>query len=220
MSKQQWNVGILLYDEVDVLDYAGPFEAFSLTVYEDKQVETLLTKGLNNEERPFIVKMISQDGEMICSHNGLKIQPDFSFDNLGGKFDILIVPGGPLRAVKKITENREVINWIEEFYKAGGLIASVCSGAILLAEAGILSGKRATTHHLAIDYMKAAYPDIEVLSNVRFVDQGDILTSAGVSAGIDLTLHIIDQLMGEETAKRTAATEEYPYDWKSQGVNI
>ncbi|MFC3885939.1 DJ-1/PfpI family protein [Bacillus songklensis] len=216
--KQQWNVGILLFEEVDVLDYAGPFEVFSLTVYEDNEVVTLLTKGFANEEKPFIVKTISQTGEMIPSHNGLKIQPDFSFKSVDRKFDILIVPGGPLRAVKKVTKNHELLKWISDFYKSGGMVASVCSGALLLAEAGLLSGKKATTHSFAIDYMRSTYPDTEVVPKVRFVDLGNILTSAGVSAGIDMSLHIVGKLMGEDVAIRTAATEEYPYDWKSHGV--
>jgi transcriptional regulator GlxA family with amidase domain len=218
MLKQQWNVGILLFEEVDVLDYAGPFEVFSLTVYEDNEVSKLLTKGFTSDEKPFIVKTISQTGEMITSHNGLKIQPDFSFQSIDRKFDILIVPGGPLFAVGPCLENRELLKWISDFYKSGGMVASVCSGALLLAEAGLLSGKKATTHFFAINYMKSNYMDIDVLPNVRFVDEGNILTSAGVSAGIDMTLHIVEKLMGEDAARRTAKTEEYPYDWKSHGV--
>lgn len=216
--KKQWNVGILLFEEVDVLDYAGPFEVFALTVYEDNEIVTLLTKGFEIEEKPFIVKTLSQTGELVPSHNGLKIQPDFSFEMIDRKFDILIVPGGPLRAVKKASGNHALIKWISDFYKSGGIVASVCSGALLLAEAGLLTGKKATTHTFAIDYMKSAYTDVEVVSKVRFVDQGNVITSAGVSAGIDMALHIVGRLMGEETAIRTAATEEYPYDWKSQGM--
>jgi transcriptional regulator GlxA family with amidase domain len=211
MLKQQWNVGILLFDHVDVLDYAGPFEVFSLTVYEDNQVSKLLTTGITNEEKPFIIKTISQTGELITSNNGLKVQPDFSFQSINRKFDILIVPGGPLFAIRSCFKNRELLKWISDFYKSGGMVASVCSGALLLAEAGLLSGKKATTHSFAIEYMKSNYKDIEVVQNVRFVDEGNILNSAGVSAGIDMSLYIVAKLMGENVARTTAATEEYPY---------
>ncbi|MCM3764411.1 DJ-1/PfpI family protein [Neobacillus niacini] len=216
---QQWKVGILLFEDVDVLDYAGPFEVFSLTVYEDDKIAPLLTKGLSNEEKPFIVNTISQTGELISSHNGLKIQPDFGFQSRDYEFDILIVPGGPLYAIKKCIENKELINWISNFYNAGGMVASVCSGSILLAEAGLLNGKKATTHFLALEYLKAMYPNTTVVSNVRYVDQGDLLTSAGVSAGIDMSLYLVSKLMGEKAAARTAATEEYPYEWRIKEHN-
>lgn len=214
IMKKQWNVGILLFEDVDVLDYAGPFEVFSLAVYEDDKVSKMLTKGLANEEKPFIVKTISQTGAIISSNNGLKVQPDYGFENMDFKMDILIVPGGPLYAIQKSIENKKLIQWISEFYKSGGIVASVCSGAILLAEAGLLSGKKATTHFLALDYLKSNYPDISVTPRVRYVDQGNILTSAGVSAGIDMSLYLVGKILGEPAAVRTAATEEYPYDWR------
>ncbi|ETI68838.1 DJ-1/PfpI family protein [Neobacillus vireti] len=212
--KKQWNVGILLFEDVDVLDYAGPFEVFSLTVFEDDKVSKMLTKGLTIEEKPFIVKTISQNGGIISSHNGLKVQPDYGFQSKDFKIDILIVSGGPLYSIHKCVENKELIKWISDFYVSGGIVASVCSGAVILAEAGVLSGKKATTHFLALDYLKSKYPDITVVSKVRYVDQGNILTSAGVSAGIDMSLYLVGKLLGETAAERTAATEEYPYDWK------
>lgn len=211
MIKKQWNVGILLYDGVDVLDYAGPYEVFTLSVYEEKDVPQLLMKGFKNKEKPFVVKTFSQFGDLITSNNGLKVKPDYSFENVDVQFDIVIVPGGPLFSIKEVTKNNEILKWISEFHQSGKMVASVCSGAILLAEAGLLSGKKATTHWFAVDYMKSKYEEIEIVKNTRFVDEGNILTSAGVSAGIDMSLYIVEKLMGEEVARITASTEDYPY---------
>jgi transcriptional regulator GlxA family with amidase domain len=209
--KNQWNVGILLFDNVDVLDYSGPFEVFSLTTNSANEVSELLTKGLPVERKPFKVWTISKNGSVVTSNNGLKITPDFSFENISQNLDILIVPGGPFHAIDTCIQDRELINWISTYSQSGRTIASVCSGAILLAEAGILSDKKATTHPFAYDYMEQTYKNIEVVRDVRFVDNGQVLTSGGVSAGIDMSLHLVGKLMGEEAARTTAATLVYPY---------
>ncbi|MDR6120422.1 transcriptional regulator GlxA family with amidase domain [Bacillus sp. SLBN-46] len=209
--KNQWNVGILLFDNVDVLDYSGPFEVFSLTTNSANEVPELLTKGIPAERKPFKVWTISKHGGIVTSNNGLKITPDFSFENISQNLDILIVPGGPFHAIDTCIQDRELINWISTYSQSGRTIASVCSGAILLAEAGILTDKKATTHPFAYDYLEKIYQDIEVVRDVRFVDNGQVLTSGGVSAGIDMSLHLVGKLMGEEAARTTAATLVYPY---------
>ncbi|MEH7438939.1 DJ-1/PfpI family protein [Neobacillus drentensis] len=209
--QNQWNVGILLFDNVDVLDYSGPFEVFSLTTNSANEVPELLTKGVPVERKPFKVWTISKDGGIVTSNNGLKITPDFSFENINKNLDIVIVPGGPFHAIETCIKDRELINWISTCSRSGRTIASVCSGAILLAEAGILTDKKATTHPFAYDYLENIYQDIEVVQDVRFVDNGQVLTSGGVSAGIDMSLHLVGKLMGEDTARTTAATLVYPY---------
>ncbi|MEH7300771.1 DJ-1/PfpI family protein [Neobacillus drentensis] len=209
--QKQWNVGILLFDNVDVLDYSGPFEVFSLTTNSANEVPELLTKGIPVERKPFKVWTISKDGGIVTSNNGLKITSDFSFENINQNLDIVIVPGGPFHAIETCIKDRELINWITTFSQSGRTIASVCSGAILLAEAGILTDKKATTHPFAYDYMGKNYPDIEVVRDVRFVDNGQVVTSGGVSAGIDMSLHLVGKLMGEDASRTTAATLVYPY---------
>jgi transcriptional regulator GlxA family with amidase domain len=191
-----------------VLDYAGPFEVFSLTVYEDNEISKLLTKGLSTVEKPFIVKTISQTGQLISSHNGLKVQPDYSFQNVDPKFDILIVPGGPLYAAQKCIENKELIKCISNSHESGGIVASVCSSCNLIS--GSRSSIRQKSNHTFLGYWLfevKVWGYGEVVPNVRYVDEGNILTSAAVSAGIDMPLNLIGKLMGKNTAIRTAATE-------------
>ncbi|MEO2077287.1 MAG: DJ-1/PfpI family protein [Bacillus sp. (in: firmicutes)] len=208
--QKQWNIGILLFNNVDVLDYSGPFEVFSLTTNSANEVPELLTMGVPVERKPFKVWTISKDGGIVTSNNGLKITPDFSFENINQNLDIVIVPGGPFHAIETCIKDRELINWITTFSQSG-TIASVCSGSILLAEAGILTDKKATTHPFAYDYLEKIYQDIEVVRDVRFVDNGQVITSGGVSAGIDMSLHLVGKLMGEDVARTTAATLVYPY---------
>jgi transcriptional regulator GlxA family with amidase domain len=124
---------------------------------------------------------------------------------------LLSFQGAHLNAIETCIQDRELINWIPTFSQSGRTIASVCSGSILLAEAGILTDKKATTHPFAYDYMGKNYPDIEVVRDVRFVDNGQVITSGGVSAGIDMSLHLVGKLMGEDASRTTAATLVYPY---------
>jgi Transcriptional regulator containing an amidase domain and an AraC-type DNA-binding HTH domain len=207
--KQQWKVGIVLFEHVDVLDYSGPFEVFSLTVREAEQVPVMLMKSLAPEDKPFQVTTISQYGQLVTTHNGLKIQPECSFDS-HPQLDILIVPGGPFQAIKGGLTNAELLQWIVAQHRRGTIVASICSGAILLAEAGLLSGKKATTNAFVLDYLETGYPDVEVIRGVRYIDSEDVLTSAGVAAGIDLSFYIVSKLLGVEAAKLTSRTIEYP----------
>ncbi len=194
MSKN-WRVGILLFNEVEVLDFAGPFETFSIVT-----IPEVLDK-------PFLVKTVSQDGKMIKARNGLMVQPNFSFDN-APDFDILIVPGG--YGAEEIEINNEiVIQWIKKQSNKVELITSVCTGAFLLAKAGLIDGKRATTHWMDIDRLEREFPDVKVESNCKFIDEGSIITSGGISAGINMSFHIIKRLLGEDVAKTTAKRMEY-----------
>uniref|UniRef100_UPI0034D3FB33 DJ-1/PfpI family protein n=2 Tax=Bacillus TaxID=1386 RepID=UPI0034D3FB33 len=165
----KWSVGIFLFNDVEVLDFAGPFEVFSVTEAD--------------EEKPFTVYTVSQNGEMITARNGLKVKPDYSIEDLP-PIDILIIPGG-----KGVRENEMqndiIINWVRQQMKEVKLMTSVCTGALLLAKAGLLEGLKATTHWASIQTFKKDFPNIEVMENVKFVDEGHIITSAGISAGIN-----------------------------------
>ncbi|GAA0311324.1 transcriptional regulator GlxA family with amidase domain [Gracilibacillus halotolerans] len=193
--KKQWTVGILLFDEVEVLDFAGPFEVFSITTYED-----FSTKA-------FDVSTISETGEIIFARNGLKVQPDYSFENAPA-FDIVVVPGGPGVREAQI-DNPTVIEWIANQMNEEIITTSICTGAFLLAKAGVLNGKVATTHWMSYDRFEESFPEITLRRNVKFVDQGNILTSGGVSAGINMSLYIVQRLLGENIASNLARGIEF-----------
>ncbi|PEW51262.1 AraC family transcriptional regulator [Bacillus thuringiensis] len=189
----KWSVGIFLFNEVEVLDFAGPFEVFSVTEV--------------NEEKPFTVYTVSENGEMITARNGLKVQPDYSIENLP-QVDILIIPGG-LGAREYEIKNEIVIKWIRQQMKEVKLMTSVCTGALLLAKAGLLEGLKATTHWASIEKFKNEFQNVEVIENVKFVDEGHIITSAGISAGINMAFHIVKNLLGMHVAEDTAKRMEY-----------
>ncbi|HDR4865989.1 TPA: DJ-1/PfpI family protein [Bacillus cereus] len=189
----KWSVGIFLFNEVEVLDFAGPFEVFSVTEV--------------NGEKPFTVYTVSENGEMITARNGLKVQSDYSIENLP-PVDILIIPGG-LGARKYEIKNEIVIKWIRQQMKEVKLMTSVCTGALLLAKAGLLEGLKATTHWASIEKFKNKFQNVEVIENVKFVDEGHIITSAGISAGINMAFHIVKNLLGVHVAEDTAKRMEY-----------
>ncbi|GLB26100.1 AraC family transcriptional regulator [Lacrimispora xylanolytica] len=193
--KKHWNVGILLFNEVEVLDFAGPFEVFSIASYS------------NCQQKPFTVKTVAQTSDLISARNGLKVQPDFDFNN-SPSFDILIIPGG--YGAEEIEIHNEILkNWIKIRAEECDIIASVCTGSFLLAEIGLLDGKRATTHWLDIDRLESEYTKIKVQRGVKYVDESNIITSGGISAGIDMSFYLLNRLVGKEIAIATAKRMEY-----------
>jgi transcriptional regulator GlxA family with amidase domain len=198
MSRKK--VGIYLFDDVEVLDFAGPYEVFSAAQLEDGT-------------KPFEVITLSQNGGLISAANGLRVETEKTIQ-AAPQLDLLIIPGG-----KGATENelhkQDVISYIKQQHKKTEILASVCTGAFLLAEAGVLEGKEATTHKGSLDKLKEAYPQLNVQRNVKFVDEGEVLTAAGISAGIELSLHIVARLCGEETMRKTADYMEYDIQKRS-----
>ncbi|QKS72153.1 DJ-1/PfpI family protein [Paenalkalicoccus suaedae] len=186
-------VGIYLFDDVEVLDFAGPFEVFSVTEIDGEQ--------------PFEVVTLSEDGEAIRAKNGLRVIPDYSLESAPA-LDIVVIPGGT-GATSNEMNKPEVLDFVRAKAKQVELMASVCTGAFVLAEAGLLKGKRATTHWRRLDDLRERYPEIEVIKQTKFVDQGEILTAAGISSGIELSLHIVGRLYGKEVSKDTAKYMEY-----------
>lgn len=192
----KWSVGIFLFNDVEVLDFTGPFEVFSVTEAD--------------KEKTFTVYTVSQNGEMITARNGLKVQPDYSIEDLP-PIDILIIPGGKGVRENEV-KNETIINWVRQQMKEVKLMTSVCTGALLLAKAGLLEGLQATTHWASIQTFKKDFPNVEVMENVKFVDEGHIITSAGISAGINMSFHIVKNLLGVEVAEETAKSMEYDID--------
>ena len=195
------SVGILLFNDVEVLDFAGPFEVFAVT-----------GQTLDSTSSPFLVKTVSEDGKIVTARNGLKVQPDYSYAN-APQFDILIVPGGPGSRTEMY--NKTTIKWVQERMDKVDIMASVCTGALILAEAGLLDGKTVTTHWNSYDRLESDYPSLKVKKNVKFVDEGKIVTSGGISAGIDMSFHLVSRLMGKDVAENTAKMMEYDIDLTS-----
>lgn len=191
-------IGILLFDDVEVLDFAGPFEVFSVTRDE-------------HEGRPFNVVTLSETGEMITARNGLKVVPDYSIKD-HPILDILVIPGG-YGAREVESRNPVIIDWVRKQDAQVEKMTSVCTGSFILGEAGLLKDKQATTHWTALDRMEESFPATEVIREVKFVDQGHLVTSAGISAGIEMALHIVAGQLGIDTAANTARHMEY--DWQT-----
>jgi transcriptional regulator GlxA family with amidase domain len=194
-------VGVFIFDGVEVLDFAGPFEVFSVA-----GMETGRTFGSS----AFTVLTIAEDPRTITATGGLRVEPAALFAD-HPDLDILVVPGG--MGTRALQDHAPVIDWVRAQFGRVELMSSVCTGAFLLGLAGALEGRSATTHWASIERMRETFPTIQVRENVRFVDEGKVVTSAGISAGIDMSLAIVARLHGDDIAARTARHMEY--DWRS-----
>lgn len=203
-SVHKLNVGILIFDGVEVLDFAGPFEVFS---------RTRLVPGVESRRSgasaPFRVFTVTRNGETVTATGDLQLTPRYSFQTAPA-IDLLVVPGG--YGTRALLRDRETLDWIRTTAATAKKVTSVCTGSLLLAEAGLLDGRRATTHWGALDLLQeisdAREADISIQRELRFVDDG-IITSAGVSAGIDMALHVVEQVCGASVAAETAHYMDY-----------
>jgi len=191
-------IGIYLFDDVELLDFAGPYEVLTCAAR---------VAGKLDLPVPFRVVSIGRTRAPTRARAGLALQPDASFEDDTG-IDVLIVPGG---VVAEEIKKPEVIAWIAATAARAQLTASVCTGAFLLARAGLLDGLAATTHWEDVAELRAMAPLVRVEENRRWIDEGNIVTSAGISAGIDMALHLVERLAGRELALATARQMEY--DW-------
>jgi transcriptional regulator GlxA family with amidase domain len=191
-------VGIYLFDEVEVLDFAGPFEVFSTAsrVHARLQPDAM---------PPFEVFTLADTRRTVKARGGLLVEPRFGITK-HPRLDILIIPGGVVTAE---LAREEVIDWIARTAPFSTVTASVCTGAFLLAKAGLLHNKAATTHWEDIEDLKQMFPEVIVEAGVRWVESGKVVTSAGISAGIDMSLHLVARFEGEELARRTARQMEF-----------
>jgi transcriptional regulator GlxA family with amidase domain len=190
-------VAILIFDEVEVLDFCGPFEVFAVT-------------GRDWEQKPFEVFTVAEKSTAVTTSNGLSVNPRYTIGDCPPA-DILIVPGGI--GTRREMHNQALIDWIKETAGCAELTLSVCTGSLLLAKAGLLDGASATTHWAAMDLLREVAPLATVCPNKQFVDNGRVMTSAGISAGIDLSLYAVAKLLGEDEASKTARWMEYKH-WK------
>ena len=189
-------VGILIFDDVEVLDFCGPFEVFSVANrFTDSPALNVLTVA----EKPGPV--LTRGGLSVNPHHLLSDSPPA---------DLLLVPGG--QGTRREMHNPAVIDWIARTSEKAELILSVCTGALLLAKAGLLDGLDATTHHGSFDLLRQVAPTARVRTDRRFVDNGRVICSAGIAAGIDMSLHVVGRLVGQDVAEKTAKQMEYQWD--------
>lgn len=187
------NTAILIFDDVEVLDFAGPFEVFSVT-------NELSNYSLLN------VYTVAREKVPVTARNGLSVNPNYSIDE-APQPDILIVPGGS--GTRPILQQPDILTWIRQSSQNADKVLSVCTGALLLAKVGLLDGLKSTTHHSAFDLLGEIAPETEIVRDVRFADNGKVITAAGISAGIDMSLYVIEILYGTETAQLTAEYMEF-----------
>lgn len=193
-------VGILLFEDVEVLDFAGPYEVFSRT-----RLEPGVASRRTLDSAPFHVITVSRDGAELAATGGLRVIPDHSFTT-APHIDVLVVPGG--FGTRALVGDADVIGWVRERAHHADTVTSVCTGALLLASAGLLGSRRATTHWGALDLLAEVDGSIEVDREARVVEDG-IITSAGVSAGIDMALTVVMRLHGRAVAEETARYMDY-----------
>jgi cyclohexyl-isocyanide hydratase len=184
------NVGIVVFDDVEELDFTGPLEVFGSAAKLDHDSFRVFTVGVGKKN--------------VKGVNGLQAVADYTLDTCP-RVDILVVPGG--RGTRRLMHDSGLLRFVQEASKTGELVTSVCTGALILASAGLLEGKKATTHHSALEEL-AKFPKVEVVKR-RYVRQGKVITAAGISAGIDMALFVVRSLHGPGLARDAQADMEY-----------
>ena len=198
MERKQ--VGIVVYEDVEVLDFCGPFEVFSVTrLNEEKRRE---------ESSPFNAFLVSETKSPVVATGGMKVVPDHDLESCP-KLDILLVPGG--WGFRHQMNNERLLKWVADRSRQVETLTSVCTGALLLGKAGLLDGKRATTHWRWLESMQEQFPNVTVEKRLHFVEDGALFSSAGISAGIDMSLRLVIRYYGEAVARATARHMAYPF---------
>ena len=188
-------MGILLFDEVEVLDFAGPYEVCSGTS--------------DPSGRPYVRVVTVGTPDLIRCRGGLRVRPDHSIEECP-PLDALIVPGGPGADERTPIQDALILPFLRERAGTTATVASVCTGAFLLGRAGLLDGRRATTHSSALEALRKEFPTVEVVA-AKVVDEGSMLTAAGVSSGVDLALHLFERWFGPEARARAAEGLDGPW---------
>jgi transcriptional regulator GlxA family with amidase domain len=194
------SVGIVLFDDIEVLDFCGPFEVFCVTRLNEER--------RRGEPSPFEVLLVSEKSGPVVTSGGMKVVPDYIFETCP-KLDILVVPGG--WGTRKEIQNPAMMNWLRIRGAEVETLTSVCTGSMLLGFAGLLDGCHATTHWRSLDWMRQSFPSVTVEIDKHVVEDGRVITSAGISAGIDMALKVVGRYYGEGIARTTARHMEYPY---------
>lgn len=197
---QRKRVGIVLFKNIEVLDFCGPFEVFSVTrLNEEKRRE---------EASPFEVLLVAEQAEPVTTTGNMKVIPHYTFANCP-RLDILVVPGG--WGTRRELSNPVMREWLRSRGAEVETLTSVCTGAMLLGAAGLLDGLHATTHWRSLAWMRESFPAVTVEFEKHVVEDGRVFTSAGISAGIDMALKVVARYFGEDIARATARHMEYAY---------
>lgn len=194
-------VHILVFDQVEALDFAGPYEVFTTA----RRVHGRLNPG---QQAAFDVACVARDSSAITARAGLRVLPDLDFTQ-APHCDLLVVPGGVVDAAMVCPVT---LDWVAQQARHASVTASVCTGAFVLAAAGVLTDHTVTTHWEDVADLRRQFPGLQVVEGPRWVDQGAVLTSAGISAGLDMSLHLVARLAGRDLAARTARQMDYPWN--------
>jgi len=188
-------VAIVVFDDVEVLDFCGPFEVFAVC-------------GRRSGDAPFEVHTVAETSRPVLARHRLSVNPTYTFSsNDEPRADIVLVPGG--FGTRREMNNPAMLEWVQRVNRNAELLLSVCTGSLILGAAGLLDGLDATTHFGAYDELRKVAPGCRVRTDMRYVDTGRLITSAGVSAGIDMALHVVARLHGDDVAQETARYMEY-----------
>ena len=188
------NLAILIFEDVEVLDFCGPFEVFSVA-------------SRFTDPPAFNVLTVAENAGPVVTRGGLSVNPHYRLNDYPQP-DLLLVPGG--QGTRKEMHNSALIDWTKQASSKAELVLSVCTGALLLAKAGLLDSLQATTHHGAIDILRQTAPKTTVHTDRRFVDNGRVVCSAGIAAGIDMSLHVVGRLLGQEIASEDGRANGVP----------
>ncbi|HYP88788.1 MAG TPA: DJ-1/PfpI family protein [Polyangiaceae bacterium] len=199
-------VGIYVFDEVEVLDFAGPFEVFSTATRVSRRLRPELPP-------PFSVTLIADRPRTVSARGGLPVVASAAFAQ-HPPLDLFLVPGGE---VSQELKRDDVRDFIARTAGNTALTASVCTGAFLLARAGLLDGRRVTTHWEDIEDLRRMFPALTVQADRAWIDAGSIVTSAGISAGLDMSLYLVSRLASLDLAERTA--RQMDYDWRRRELD-
>ena len=194
------SIGIVLFPDVEVLDFCGPFEVFTATRLDEAR--------RRKEPSPFEVLLIAENKNPLTTSGGMSVIPHQTFADCP-RLDILMVPGG--WGTRKEVHNQVLLDWLRARAAEVELLTAVCTGSMLLAFAGLLDGLQATTHWQSLDWLRDSFPAVTVEYHKHVVEDGRVLTSAGISAGIDMALKVVERYCGEEVARATAKHMEYPF---------
>ena len=193
MSQDVKHIGIVLFDDVEELDAVGPWEVLAYW-----------TRSFAQDG--YAVSCLSRTGGSVRCAKGLVIGAHHSFAD-APPLDVIVYPGG--QGTRPQLTDEAQLNWVRRQREAAAIMTSVCTGSLVYAAAGLLSGRPATTHWAALDELRQLDASIDVRDDVRFVDDGDVITSAGVSAGIDMALHLVDRLAGTHRARQVRRGIQY-----------
>jgi transcriptional regulator GlxA family with amidase domain len=200
LTREPKTVGILVYPDAEVLDFCGPFEIFATTrLDEDMRRES---------ESPIRQLLVAETTDLVRASGGMRMLPDVDFATCP-RLDMLLVPGG--HGIRSLLHQPEYLEWLKRIAPQVDRLASVGTGSLLLAEAGLLVGKTATTHFRSVDFFRERYPRTSLLPELPMVVDGNITTANSIRAGMDMALYLVAQIYGQTVARESARQMEYPY---------